>query len=342
LLALCTLLVTGSGCASCGQSFLGVISGPINDPSNRSLRRDILSFGIKQFCPEMVHHNAPLKLQEDTPAIGRFYPRTCTQQMLENGDLFVQLSGVGYAYTNVSKKISFQMSGTVTYDPDFLMDGGTMYAYFRTRQVQGSNFQTRLIEQPVANLINQLAPLGDQFGRQLVSGKLGEGFTVIRESSGNADFGLGMIERGKRPVHPFDIKTTERTTYENMRVEVHQGERDFIGPIVVTGTGHALFVTANMDGAPAVDVLYMRKDEAEASLELFLGYPQVGPLAGPPFMGDVIQAGAPYARTVPVAEGTYYIVIDNTASAGQVAPPANLFDDRAAVINYVVQLGDAP
>jgi hypothetical protein len=56
----------------------------------------------------------------------------------------------------------------------------------------------------------------------------------------------------------------------------------------------------------------------------------------------VIQAGAPYARTVPVAEGTYYMVIDNTASAGQVAPPANLFDDRAAVINYVVQLGDAP
>lgn len=319
-----------------------MISGPINDPSNRSLRRDILSFGIKQFCPEMVQHSAPLKLQEDTPAIGRFYPRGCTQQMLPNGDLFVQLSGVGYAYTNVSKKISFQMSGTVAYDPDFLMEGSTMYAYFRTRQVQGSNFQTRLIEQPVANIINQLTPLGDQFGRQLVSGKLAEGFTVIRESNGNADFGLGMIERGKRPVHPFDVNTTARTTYENMRVELHQGERDFIGPIVVSGSGHAMFVTANMDGAPAVDVLYMRKAEGEASLELFLAYPQAGPLAGAPFMGDVIQAGAPYARTIPVPEGTYYMVLDNTASAGQVAPPANLFDDRAAVINYVVQLGDAP
>lgn len=319
-----------------------MISGPINDPSNRSLRRDILAFGIKQFCPEMVRHSAPLKLVEDSPAIGRFYPRTCTQQTLENGDLFVQFSGAGYAYTNVSKKITFQMAGTVTYDPDFSMDGSTMYAYFRTRQVQGSNFQTRIIEQPIANFISQLSPLGDQFGRQLVSGKLGEGFTVLREANGNADFGLGMIERGKRPVHPFDVKSSDRTTYENLRVEVHQGERDFIGPIVVAGAGRALFVTIRLDGVPAADVLVLRKAEADPSIELYLGYPQSGPLAGPPLLGDVLQAGAPYARTIPVPEGTYYVVLDNTATAGQVAPPANLLDDRAAVLDYVVETGDAP
>lgn len=330
------------GCASCGQGLLGMISGPINDPSNRALRRDILAFGIKQLCPEMVQHSAPLKLAEDSPAIGRFYPRVCTQQALANGDLFVQFSGVGYAYTNVSKKITFQMAGTVTYDPDFLMDGSTMYAYFRTRQVQGSSFQTRVIEQPIANFMNQLSPLGDQFGRQLVSGKLSEGFTVLRESNGNADFGLGMIERGKRPVHPFDVRSSDRSTYENMRAEVHQGERDFIGPVAVVGSGRALFVTARLDGVPAADVLLMRKADADASIELYLAYPQAGPLAGSPLRGDVVQAGVPYVRTMPVPEGTYYVVLDNTASAGQVSPPANLLDDRAAVFDYVVETGDAP
>ena len=45
---------------------------------------------------------------------------------------------------------------------------------------------------------------------------------------------------------------------------------------------------------------------------------------------------------LPVAKGRYYLVIDNTATAGRIAPPPNLFDDRAALVNYAVELGDAP
>src|SRR5438105_996466 len=97
LLASLTLIGTGSGCAGCGQCALGALQGPINDPSNRALRRDILAKGIDKFCGEMTKHNAPLQLQADAPAIGRFFPRTCVQQTLQNGDLYVQFSGVGYA-----------------------------------------------------------------------------------------------------------------------------------------------------------------------------------------------------------------------------------------------------
>src|SRR5689334_17572959 len=121
LLASLTLLGTGSGCAGCGQCALGALQGPINDPSNRALRRDILAKGIDKFCQEMTRHNAPLSLQAGTPSIGRFFPRTCTLQTLPTGDLSVQFSGVGYAWTNVSKKVSFTMDGNVTYDADFLM-----------------------------------------------------------------------------------------------------------------------------------------------------------------------------------------------------------------------------
>jgi hypothetical protein len=38
----------------------------------------------------------------------------------------------------------------------------------------------------------------------------------------------------------------------------------------------------------------------------------------------------------------YYVVFDNTPTAGSTSPPMNAFDDRAATIRYAVQLGDAP
>ncbi len=338
--AVSVLLSFGSGCASCAQNSLGIISGPINDPTNRTLRRDVLAFGLSKFCSEMVKRSAPLKLNDDQPVIGRFFPQSCTSKQLDNGDLFVTFGGRGYAWTNLSKKLSFNMNGQVVYDEDFIMDGSTMYAYFRTRAVQSSNFQTIVIEQAVANFLNSLSPVADNFGRQLVGNELQKGFTVIRDNDGSADFALGTIAKGQRPLHPFDVHGSSKISYENLRVEVHQNQRDFVGPIVVEDSGRSLYVTGTLDGIQAVDVLFMRKDEAEASLGYYFNYPQSGPLAGAPFVGDVMQAGMPYARTLPVPPGTYYMVLDNTATAGQVAPPNNPLDDRAAVISYVVQLGD--
>ena len=335
-------LVTASGCASCGQSTVGALSGPVNDPANKTLRRQILAYGIGQFCTEMLKHDAPLELAPDQPVIGRFYPKTCTSKEVENGDLLVSFTGVGYAWTNLSKKLSFDMNGSVQYNQDFLMDGSTMYAYFRTRQVQSSDFKSKVIEQPVASFLNQLTPMGDNFGRQLVQSKLGEGFTVIRDADGNADFSLGIVELGKHPQHPYDLHGSSKIAYENARVEIHQNQRDFVGPIVIDDSGRALFVTGTMDGAPPIDILFLRKDEGEASLGYYVQYAQIGPLAGQPFFGEVMQTGVPYARTVPVPKGTYYVVFDNSASAGQAAPIVNPLDDRAAVVSYVVQVGDAP
>lgn len=341
LFAACTIVVTSSGCASCGQCALGALQGPINDPSNRALRRDILSYGISQFCPEMLKHNAPLALQAAAPSIGRFYPRSCSQQSLANGDLYVQFSGVGYAWTNISKRISFTMQGTVTYDPDFLMDGCTAYAYFRTRQVQGSNFQILKIEQPIADILNQLTPYGSQFGQQLVSAQLAQGFTVIREGNGNADFGLGMIPRGQRPVHPIDLHGSNKLVYENNTTEIHSGQRDFIGPIVVDDTGRALYINAQLQGVSAIDIIFMRREDAEPWLDQYIQSQLPPPLMAMPIGGDVIQANVPYRRAVPVPPGAYYVILDNTPSAGQVAPqPQVLLSDPAANVGYSIEIGD--
>jgi hypothetical protein len=345
VLVLGLALLSATGCSSaCGQGVLCVVRGPINDPSNYSLRRTILGMGLKEFCQQMTTHNAPLKLAEAAPTIGRFYPQHCTQKSLDNGDLYVEFDGVGYAWTALSKKISFTMSGAVDYDQDFrIHDNCDIYAYFKPRNVRGSNFQTRLIEQPVASFLNSLTQTGDSFGRQLVSGKLADGFTVIREKSGNVDFGLGTIPLGQRPLHPYDMHGASMLVYENLRVEVDQEERDFIGPIEVTDSDRALFITANMQGVPAIDLMLMKKQDADVSLGLYLQYPQTGPLNAPVMLADVVAAQQPYKRTIPVPKGSYYIVLDNSSTAGSVAPPnMGLLGNAAATVDYVVQIGDAP
>jgi hypothetical protein len=344
-LALLLPLVSG-GCASCAgssQRMLGVIEGPINDPGNRSLRRSIMSFGLKEFCHQLTTHNAPLKLNEDSPVIGRFYPTFCAQRETEDGNLFVSFGGNGYAWTNLTKKLSFTSSGAVEYNQDFLMEGSVMYAYFRTKNLNASDFRTVVVEQPVANVFNQANPqIANTFGKQLLTSQLAQGFTVIREANGTADFGVGTIEKGKRPFHPFEVRGENRITYENLRTEVHQNQRDFIGPIEVEESNMALYVTASVDGGVPVDILFMAKHQADPSLKLYVDYPMSGPLAAPPMSADVIQPGVEFKKVVPVSKGIYFIVLDNTNSAGQVAPPQNPLDDRAAVISYVVQIGQAP
>ncbi len=337
-------LLAAPGCSSCGQSVLCAVRGPINDPSNFGLRRSIMGMGLKEFCQQMTTHNAPLRLVEAAPAIGRFFPQHCTQKSLDNGDLYVEFDGFGYAWTALSKKITFTMSGAVDYNQDFrIHDNCDIYAYFRPRSVRGSNFQTRLIEQPVASFLNSLTPMGDNFGRQLVSGKLADGFTVIREKSGNVDFGLGTIPQGQRPVHPYDMHGTNMLVYENTRTEVAQEERDFIGPIEVTDSDRALYITATMQGVPAVDLLLMKKQDADVSLGLYFSYAATGSLNAPVMMAEVLQAQQPYKRTIPVPKGTYYLVVDNSSTAGSVAPPnLGLLGNAAATVDYVIQIGDQP
>ena len=53
-----------------------------------------------------------------------------------------------------------------------------------------------------------------------------------------------------------------------------------------------------------------------------------------------MQQGVEMKRAVPVPPGMYYVVFDNTPTAGQVAPPVNALDDRAAVVNYLIEIGD--
>ncbi len=298
------------------------------------------------FCKQMTTRNAPLKLSADSPVIGRFYPSQCVAG--EPGDLLnVTFSGYGYAWTNVTKKMTFTGGGSAAYRYDFQVteeDRCDIYAYFRPARVDASDFKLHRIEAQIASMFNTFSSFGDNFGKQMVSKKLQEGFTVISKdgSEQNVDFALGVVPLGRRPFHPFQVDSSDgKITYENDRTEVHQNQRDFVGPILIEEENRAIFVTAQVDGVQAIDVLFLRKTEGEQSLQLYYEYPQSGPLAAPPFAGDVLQMGAQLKRAVSVPPGMYYVVFDNTPTAGQVAPPSNVLDDRAAVVNYLIQIGDA-
>jgi hypothetical protein len=318
--------------------------GTINQPENLTMRRSLLRKGMGDFCKQMTTRNAPLKLSPDSPVIGRFYPQQCSSR--DDEQLYVQFAGIGYGWTNVTKKMSFTSNGAAMYRYDFQVreDGPCdVYAYFRPSRVDASDFHVQHIESGAAQMFNAFTAFGDNFGRQLVSSKLREGFTVIsydaREDS--VDFGLGIVPLGQKPFHPYQTSGSDRATYESDRTEVHQNQRDFVGPILVEGDGKAIFVTAAIDGAPAIDVLVMRKYEGDAALRLYFDAPQAGPLAAPPMVADVIRQGTELKRAVPAAPGMYYVIFDNTPSAGQVSPPMNTLDDRAAVVNYLIQIGDA-
>ena len=353
LLLLAALGATASSCASGGQRLITLMPGVVNDPKNRTLRREILKFGSEEFCKELVRRGAPLKLRDDAPAMGRFFAEQCTYQELDGDDAFVQFGGHGYGWTQPSGRLGFYAAASIRYNPDLLVDDGTLYAYYRARSVQSTKFDAIMVERTqaagvVGALLNTSAQdLANKVGAQILGEELGRGFTVLRSSKGDVDFGLGVIEKGKKPFHPFEVHGTDKLTLASDWSEIHAEQREFLGPFLVDDDKRALFMTMTLDGAPAIDVFVMRKDAADPWLRDYVLKPGATPLPAQPLMSDVLPGKTEWRRSVPLAKGTYFVVLDHTSSAGQVAPqtgPAGVLGpaDLAAVARYVIQLGDAP
>jgi len=333
--------------ASCGQTSLAVMPGVINNPQNLTLRRGIFSFAQGEICKEVKKRSLPLKLREEDPATGRFFPGTCATQELATGNLFLQFGGYGYAWTNLTKRMGFDASAAVEYQHDFLMDGSTMYVYFREKATTAATFASRLIEQPPQAPVVGLSGSSsqsflDSVGAEVLRKEIGKGFTVIRDSEGRVEFGLGVVEKGKHPASPFKAEDNGRFLLVNERVEVHQGQRDYAGPFEITGKKQALFLNVSIDGAAGIDVLVVHRGIGEAWLTQYTTTANVGPTPAPPLLDEPITSGFVWRRTLPLSPGQYYVVFDNTAAAGRTTPPTTTGDDRAALVSYAVELGDAP
>ncbi|MBK7583517.1 MAG: hypothetical protein IPI67_25410 [Myxococcales bacterium] len=353
-LALPLLAITlgSTGCPkkeTLGAASMSVLgAGVINNPKNKSLRFDILKFGLERFCFEMTHRGAPLKLSDDQPVLGRFFADTCSQTVLDDDNrksIIVQYTGKGYGWTNLTGRIGFTSAGLIEYAPDFqLHEDGSMYIYFRPRKIDSTNFQMLMVESALARggmSILNVKP--DQIGRQIVDGQLQRGFTVIRyNDKGETDFGLGYVPKGRKPFKPFVVASEDKVTLINDRTEVHTGQMDFIGGFEIKDDDQALYITASLDGAPGVDAFLVPKFLGDQMIEQYVKAPGAAALPQPPLLDEPLLAGQPWKRFVPSPKGVYYLVIDHSSQVGRTSPPAQAGDDRAAKIDYVVQSGDRP
>jgi hypothetical protein len=355
LLFLVLLAVLGSSFSSActPQMYVALMPGVVNNPANRTLRREILAFGTGTLCKELMKRSVPLKLREDDPTLGRFFPRQCKIESLENGDLYVQFAGIGYAWSNLTKRMSFTASAAIQYEQDFRLDGSTMYVYFKPAATTARKFELTMVEQPVmpTTPVTPLFPGGDaktfmnQIGEGMLAREIGRGFTVIREDDGSASFGVGLIPIGERPTAPYERKDDDRLLYVNESIEVHQNQRDYVGPLEVPEDDMALYLTLSVTGAPAVDVIVVPKQQGDAWIDAYVTSPQAGPPPGPPIFDETVSmdpTGRLYKRLVRVPKGSYYVVLDNTATAGRSSPPQAALDDRAVNVSAGIELGDAP
>jgi len=350
---ICALLALASaGCSA--QSYVAMMPGVLNAPGNRTLRREILEFGSGSLCRELLARSLPLRFNPDDPALGRFFPRECKVQTLANGDLYVQFAGTGYAWSNLTKRVGFSANATIHYEQDFQLDGSTMYIYFRPARTIAKKFSPLMVEMsvlpdtPLLPFIPGGTPHGfvNQIGEGMLDHQLSEGFTVVRESDGTASFALGTLEPGDKPSEPFEHPGGGRVLHTNERVEIHHGQRDYVGPITVPESGMAIFVTVMVDGAPQVDVQVHARSTSDPWLAEYISKGSATPPPAPAVLDEVATAVlAPaqiFRRAVKVPRGVYFVVLDNTATAGRSAPTGATYDDRAPLVGLAIEVGDAP
>jgi hypothetical protein len=330
------------------SSFAAVGCPCVDDTINSSpwLKWKIFAiFGAGKLCGEMTKRGAPLRLLDGAPVIGRFYPSAC--QSVTNDDrqtVTLQFSGDGYAWTPITKRMSFSNAATVEYKPDFNKDGGTIYVWFRPVNITPPTFQVGFVEQPVVGAATALTPLGtfaNMFGQEIVSSELGRGFTVIHESAGD-DFAMGILKAGERPQHPYEMHGSDRVMFLNETAEVHANTLDFLGPFEIDSKGRMLFVRIRSAGI-ALDVAVMPRAAGDAWRRQYQNNPGVPLPPQPPIVSGVVPPDVDADRSVALPPGQYYVVIDNSPFVGQAAPPPSgpLFDSVARV-SYVISMGDAP
>lgn len=347
LAALATLGAASAGCTS--QGLLAIMPGTINDPSNRTLRQELLADGMSEMCGELMKRSVPLHLRDEDPGMGRMYPTSCQTRPLANGNLQLDFSARGYAWTNVTKRIGFSASATVEYETDFQLDGSTMYVYFRQKATAANKLDVLMTEQIAQNPLGAvlpgvvspqqiLAPLASKVFEE----ELARGFTVVRDADGYATFGLGVIPLGEKPPAPFDREEGGREVLVNERVEVHQGQRDYVGPFLVEYEDMALFITAGVEGSPAVDLIVVSDPVGAPWVEAAITRPGADGPSGATVYEEPLIAGALLRRAVRVPPGRIYLVVDNTATAGKTAPAGTTGDDRSALVTLGVELDDAP
>lgn len=335
----CFSLLMTSGCAW--------FRSTVND--SPSLRWWLFSnFGAQQVCPRVLSSGAPLRMDANGPIIGRFFPNDCHQRVDDaRQTMTLAFSGTGFAWTPIAGRVGFRASAVVEYRMDFRMESDALYVWGvpTGNNLVPPQFQLGGVENRVVNWAAQ-GPggyLAANFGGQILSSRLGEGFTAIRGESGD-EFTLGRLTPPQRPPKPYALSGADRLSLANEFAEVRIGQIDLAGPFEVTEDNQAFFIRARVEG-PQVEAFLYPKYAIDPWREAL----QTGaPLAPPPILPVAsfpLPAGMETLQTIRVMAGQYVMLIDHSNKLGQVNPPFNLLGmigSGAARISYAVELGKAP
>lgn len=335
------LAIAGVGCP-CAR-------GPVN--ASPALRWWLFSnFGASRICPEMVKRGVGLRYPDPGPTVGRFFPAQCHVDVDNQNQLItVHFRGTGYAYTAATRRVGFQCNASVQYRPDFYLADDDIYVWGKVnRIVSGPNFELGYVENPAANVATAITPLGvvaNGFGNQIVASELTRGFTVLQNwDTDSKSFALGILMPPQKPASPFDTTKDENYTFANETTVIQANQRDFLGPFEVVEGSQQLVMKMRVRG-PAVDVMVVSKAVGDAWRESYqLGRP-LGPPPGPVVAGAPLQPNQQVQVRYRLTPGFYYVVVDNTAYAGAVAPPQQSLLDPlnaagVAELSYVAQLAD--
>jgi hypothetical protein len=218
-----------------------------------------------------------------------------------------------------------------------------MYVYFRPRLVDTSRFALLNVESKLAQTVVTAAGMNPEaFGKQIVDSQLRRGFTVVRAgSSGETEFGTGIIPEGERPFHPFEVQSSDKEVLLNERTEIHSGQQDYVGPFEVAGSGQALYLTLSLDGAPSIEARLLTQAEGDALVDGYIRGPGPRTVTGKPLFDEPVAQGQAFRRFVPVSPGRYYLMLDHSDLQGH-GPAPDMTTDQAAKIDYLILRGDAP
>lgn len=314
--------------------------GVVNSPSNKSLRFDMLKFGLNEFCNELMLRGAPLRLADGQPVIGRYFGDSCQAKSidtLEKRTVIVQFDGRGYAWTAATGRIGFRARGLLELAPDFRVYKEAMYVYFRPVQVDTSDFELLMAEKPLAQAAAALAGLSEkEVGQSIINAQLGRGFTAIRyDIDGHTDFALGLVDQGDTPFRPYSVLASPRTTAANGRTEMFRGQQDYVGKIRVK-KGEEVTLTLNLEGTEAVDFALVTAKTAEPHLQAYLRTPGTQKVASvPTFLSQATDTAKTRAR-IKVPPGDYFLVLDHSAAWGTETPAEGALPAR---VDYLIQTG---
>jgi hypothetical protein len=312
-----------------------------NDPNLRWWA--FKTFGAQRVCPEMLKASVPLRFQEGQPITGRYFPTSCTHSINDqNRSILVNVSGTGYAYMPTVKRIGFNLSVSVEYAFDYRFEDDGVWAWGKlTRVAAGPDFRIVSVENKIADIATILTPAGtaaNSVGGQVVTGFLQRGFTVIENDDGSKEFSLGVLPPGRHPLRPIEVDADdEALTFANETTQVAAGQRDFLGPFEVADDDQAIQLKGSLTGN-AVELMVYTKAAADGWREAWQQGGGVAPMSMP-ITSAPIQPG-PFSKRFKLRPGVYYVVVDNTASAGQVSPPVGLINivDPVSTLTYVAQL----